>query len=291
MDSTLIETGSAAHFPRRYTTIKVIAYCGILQSIYSLVQFAYTCELYRQNWQVVVHLHWPWQTWALYGISGVGAIFGLVAHVALAFRRAWGRTLLVWVTAICIALSAVLPSRLMLLFYLPQVLVSFALLYNRLSSDFLHSRARPKLPGYRSAACFACFAVSCALHFWAMSTVTIRAGLLVYLLPQLRPLDLLVPAAVLLVAGIALSTRGKRAWNCGMTLMVFSVAMCGTLVTCLSIGTSLVRYMPAPFQRVSIPWNTMTMYTGVAIGVAYLLLQSGRPPRRNGPPLTMPDFL
>ena len=31
MGSTLIETGSAAHFPRRYTTIKVIAYCGILQ--------------------------------------------------------------------------------------------------------------------------------------------------------------------------------------------------------------------------------------------------------------------
>jgi hypothetical protein len=197
----------------------------------------------------------------------------------------------VWVSAIVVALFAALPSRVLLLLYLPQTFVMFALLYNRLSSDFLRARPRPQMPGYRSAAAFACLAASCALHFWAMSIATIRAGWLVYLLPHMRPLDLLLPAVVLLVAGIALSTRGKRVWNGGMTLMVFSVAMCGTLMTCLSIGTSLVRYMPTPFQRVSIPWNTMTVYTGMATGVAYLLLQVGRPPRRNGPPLTMPDFL
>lgn len=271
--------------------MKVIAYCGILQSVNSIFQFAYIGLFYQQNWRVLEHLQWPWQFWAMQGVFAVAALTGLVAYTSLAFRFAWSRTLLSWLTAISIALFAAFPYRLLLLLSLPQTLIMFALLYNRLGNDFLESRSRTDMPGYRRVACFVCFAASCALHFWAMSLATIRAGWLVYLLPRVRPLDLLIPAVVLLTIGIALSTRGKRAWNCGMTLMVFSVSMCGMLVTCLSAGTSLSRYMPAPFHRVSIPWNIITVYTGMTIGVAYLLLQAGRPPRRNGPPLSMPDFL
>lgn len=276
-------------FPKRYTTIRVIACALMLQSVYSLQVFAYVGFLWSRS-RSTLKATLPWQLLmcdAIWLISTVGC---LVASIALCHRRAWGRALYVWMAFTSIALTILLPFRLVVLISLPLTGLFVALLYSKRSHDFLEGgHHMPPGRTVRDLIRIGALGVSCLLHFFAMSFAASRTGWLPLLMPHGRPMSLLIAATIALLIGVALSPKGQRAWNCGMTLMIFSVSMTGQLLLYVTTSTPLVKYMPAPFRFTSFPWSVMIAYTGVVGLAATALLQWTRPPRRRSP-LEMPDF-
>ncbi|WP_256702877.1 hypothetical protein [Burkholderia ubonensis] len=283
-------TGAAISASRRYTTIRVIAYLGILQNFTALLQFVPIALLLLHDRSLAALSSWSWQLWALQGVSFAAALAGLVSQVALACRRRWGRTLGV---AVWVALSVaeiMLSSWPTVLIGLPLGVVILALMYNRLGNDYLSLPRAVKTPSVRRFASFGLLAASSALHYWAISYATMRAGAFGYILPNGRPLDLLVAAAVALVLGTAVAPGGQRAWHCGMSLMTSATAMLTMLLGYVAVATPLVRYMPHGYQRVAIPWQLITLYAVVTFCVALVLIRASKPPKVNGrEPWSIPD--
>ncbi len=275
-------------FPRRYTTIRVIAFTLMLQSVYSLQMFAYVGFMWSRSWSTV-KATLPWQLLMCDAVWLMSTVGCLVASIALCYGRAWGRTLYVWTAFGNIALTALLPFRLFVLISLPLTGLFVALLYSRRSSDFLEGNDHMPGPSVRDLIRIGTISVSCLLHFLAMSFAASRTGWLLLLMPHGRPMSLLVAATITLFIGVALSRKGQRAWNCGMALMIFSVSTASQLLIYTTTSTPLVKYLPPPFRFTPFPWSVMIVYTGLVALVATALLQWTRPPRRR-PSLEMPDF-
>ena len=276
-------------FPKRYTTIRVIACALMLQSVYALQVFAYVGLLWSRSWSTL-KVAMSWQMLMCDTIWIVSAVGSLIASIALCRRRAWGRALYVWMTFTSIALTILLPVRLVILISLPFTGLFVALLYSKRSREFLEGgRHMPPTRTIRDLIRIGVLGASCLLHFFAMSFAASRTGWLPLLMPHGRPMSLLITAAIALLIGVALSPKGQRAWNCGMTLMIFSVSMTGQLLLYVTTSTPLVKYMPAPFRFTPFPWSVMIAYTGAVGLVATALLQWTRPPRRRLRP-EMPDF-
>ncbi|KVT73816.1 hypothetical protein WK56_09415 [Burkholderia ubonensis] len=268
----------------------MIAYHGILQNFTALLQFVPIALLLLHDRSLVALSSWSWQLWALQGVSFAAVMAGLVSHVAVASRRRWGRTLGV---AVWVALSVaeiMLSSWIMVLIGLPLGIVALALIYNRLSNDYLSLPRAAKGPQVRRCASFGLLAVSSALHYWAIAFATMRTGAFAYMLPNGRPMDLLVAAAVALVLGAAVAPGGQRAWRCGMSLMTSAVAMSSMLLGYVAVATPLVRYMPHEYQRIAIPWQPITLYAVVTFCIAWVLIRATKPPKVNDrEPWSIPD--
>ncbi|MBN3753747.1 hypothetical protein G3N95_12420 [Paraburkholderia sp. Tr-20389] len=275
-------------FPKRYTTFRVVVCTMMLQSLHSLQLFSYLGFLYSHSWSTF-KAAMPSQLLMCEAVWLASTITSLVASIALFDRRKWGRTLYVWTLIANHAIGLLTPFRLFSLISLPFSGALIAILYSRQSRDFLEEHRTPRERSLRDCIRIGALAVSCSLHYLAMSFSVSRTGWLAMLMPNGRPLDLLVVAAVALVIGLALSQQGRRAWNCGVTLMVFSVSMTGQLIVNVATSTPLVRYLPPPFRFIAYPWSVMIPYTGMVALVAFTLLQSNRP-HTPGPALKMPDF-
>lgn len=273
-------TGAAIPVSRRYTTIRVIAYHGILQNITALLAFV-PFMLFLHERSLAAFSSWSGQMWALQGVSFAAAIAGLVGHIALAFRRRWGRTLDVATWVVLSAASLMLSSWITVLIGLPLGIAGLALMYNRLSNDYLNLPHTVIEPTVRRFASVGLLAASSALHYWAISFATMRTGAFGYLLPNGRPMDLLIAAAIALVVGTAVAPRGQRMWCCGMSLMTSAVAMLAMLLSYVSVATPLVRYLPHEYRRIAIPWQPITVYAIVTFCIALVLIRATKPPKQS----------
>lgn len=275
-------------FPKRHTTIRVVVSTVMLQSLHSLQLFSYLGFVYSRSWSAF-KAAMPPQLLMCEAVWLASAIASLVAGIALFDRRKWGRPLYAWTLIVAHAWGLLTPFRLLSLISLPWSGVLIAILYNRQGRDFLAGHRNPGKLSARDCIRIGALAVSCSLHYLAMSFSVSRTGWLAMLMPNGRPLDLLFVAAVALFIGLALSPKGRRAWNCGVTLMVFSVSMAGQLIVNVATSTPLVRYLPPPFRFTAYPWSVMIPYTGMVALVAFALFQANRP-HTPGPALEMPDF-
>ncbi|WP_257128099.1 hypothetical protein [Burkholderia sp. MSMB1072] len=266
---------------RRYTTIRVIAYHGILQNITALLAFVPFARVVLRDQSLAALSSWSWQLWAVQGVSFAAMLASVVGHVALALRRSWGRTLNV---AVWIALSVailMLSSWIMVVIALPLGLATFVLMYNRTSNDFLSLPHATTTPTARRFASVGLLAASSTLHYWAIAYATMRTGTFGYVLPNTPPMDLLIAAAATLLLGTAVAPRGQRAWYCGMSLMTSAVAMLFMLLSYVPVATSLIRYMPHEYSRVTIPWSLITRYAVLTFCVALVLIRVTKPPKRS----------
>lgn len=275
-------------FPKRHTTIRVIAYAMMLQSVYSLQVFAYVGFLWSRSWSTV-KATLSWQLMMCDAVWLVSTVGCLAASIALCYRRAWGRALYVSMVFANIMLTMMLPFRLVALISLPLTGLIVVLLYSNGSCDFLEGRHMPPRRTVRDSIRICALGVSCLFHFFAMSFAASRTGWLSLLMPHGRPMSLLFAAMITLFIGVALSPKGHRAWNCGMALMIFSLSMAHQLLVYVTTSTPLVKYMPSPFRFTPFPWSVMVAYTGLVALAATALLQWTRPPHRR-PRLEMPDF-
>lgn len=233
----MLTTGAAIPASRRYTTIRVIAYHGILQNFTSLLQFVPFVLFVQHERSLTAFSAWSWQFRALQGALFVSAIAGLVSHVALALRRRWGRTLALATWGVSCVVWLLLSTWVPVLVALPFGIVGFALMYNRLGNDYL---SLPQVtPGstVRRFVSFGLLAAASALYYWAISYAAAHTGAFAYIIPNIRPKNLLQAAAVLLVLGTAIAPRGRRMWNCGMALMTAAIAMLRMLAGYVPAGS------------------------------------------------------
>ncbi|MDN7429252.1 hypothetical protein [Burkholderia sp. AU45388] len=274
-------TDAAIPGTRRYTTIRVIAYHGILQNVTALLAFVPFARFILHDRSMAALPSWSWQLWALQGVSFAAMLAGLIGYVALALRRRWGRTLNV---AVWIALSAamlMLSSWIAVVIALPLGLATFALIYNRTSNDFLSLPHATTAPTARRFAFVGLLVASSTLHYWAIAYATMRTGTFGYVLPNTPPMDLLIAAAATLLLGTAVAPRGQRAWYCGMSLMTSAIAMLSMLLSYVPVATSLIRYMPHEYSRVAIPWSPITQYAALTFCVALVSIRVTKPPKRS----------
>ncbi|MDR0243469.1 MAG: hypothetical protein LBJ65_17890 [Burkholderia sp.] len=274
-------TDAAIPDTRRYTTIRVIAYHGILQNITSLLQFVPFVLFVLHERSLHAISSWSWQFRALQVALVATAMAGLVSHVALALRRRWGRTLGLVNWGVSSVVWLMLSTWVPVLVGLPFAVIGFALMYNRLSSDYL---SPPHVTSRLTARCIASFcllAAASTLYYWAISYAAAPAGTFGSLIPNIRPKTLLKAAVVALVLGTAFAPRGRRMWRCGVSLMTAALAMTGMLAGYVSIATPLVRYMPQEYQRteVAIPWQPIMVYVVVTFCVALVLIRVTKPPK------------
>ncbi|VBB13582.1 hypothetical protein [Burkholderia stabilis] len=274
-------TGAAIPAPRRYTTIRVIAYHGILQNTTSLLQFVPFVLLVLHDRSLNAFSSWSWQFRALQAALFATAITGLVSHVALALRRRWGRTLALANWGVSSVVWLMLSTWVPVLVGLPFGIIGFALMYNRLSSDYLRPPQITSGLTMRHCASFCLLAAASALYYWAISHAAAHAGAFAYIFPNTRPMNLLKAAVVALVVGTAVAPRGLRMWSCGMSLMTAAIAMLGMLAGYVSIATPLVRHMPQEYQRTAlvIPWQPIMVYVVVTFCVALVLIRATKPPK------------
>ncbi|WP_244136287.1 hypothetical protein [Burkholderia sp. BCC0405] len=279
----MLTTGAAIPASRRYTTIRVIAYHGILQNFTSLLQFVPFMLFVQHERSLTAFSAWSWQFRALQGALFVSAIAGLVSHVALALRRRWGRTLAVATWGISCVVWLLLSTWVPVLVALPFGIVGFALMYNRLGNDYLSLPQVAAGSTVRRFVSSGLLAAASALYYWAISYAAAHTGAFAYIIPNIRPKNLLQAAAVLLVLGTAIAPRGRRMWNCGMALMTAAIAMLGMLAGYVSTATPLVRHMPQEYQRtaVAIPWQPVMVYVAVTFCVALVLIRVTKPPKRS----------
>ncbi|MDN7486941.1 hypothetical protein QZM35_04450 [Burkholderia sp. AU45274] len=277
----MLTTGAAIPASRRYTTIRVIAYHGILQNLTSLLQFVPFVLFVQHERSLNAFSAWSWQFRALQCALFVSAVAGLISHVALALRRRWGRTLALATWCVSCVVWLLLSTWVPVLVGLPFGIIGFAMMYNRLSSDYLHLPQAASGSTVRHFVSFGLLAVASALYYWAISYAAAHAGAFAYLIPNIRPKNLLQAAAVALVLGTAIAPRGRRMWSCGMSLMTAAIAMLGMLTGYVSIATPLVRHMPQEYQRtaVVIPWQPIMVYVVVTFCVALVLIRVTKPPR------------
>ncbi|MDN7930399.1 hypothetical protein QZM52_03730 [Burkholderia metallica] len=210
---------------------------------------------------------WSWQFRVLQGALFVSAIAGLVSHVALALRRRWGRTLALATWGAWCVVWLLLSTWVPVLVGLPFGIIGFALMYNRPRSDYLSlPQVTPGSTGRRFVS-FGLLAAASALYYWAISYAAAHTGAFAYIIPNIRPKNLLQAAAVLLVLGTVIAPRGRRMWNCGMALMTAAAA---TLV-------------PQEYQRmtVAIPWQPIMVYVALTFCVALVLIRVTKPPTRS----------
>ncbi|WP_423394709.1 hypothetical protein [Burkholderia sp. LMG 21824] len=279
----MLTTGAAIPASRRYTTIRVIAYQGILQNITSLLKFVPFVLFVQHERSLIAFSAWSWQFRVLQGALFVSAIAGLVSHVALALRRRWGRTLALATWGISCVVWLLLSTWVPVLVALPFGIVGFALMYNRLGNDYLSLRQVTPGSTVRRFVSFGLLAAASALYYWAISYAAAHTGAFAYIIPNIRPKNLLQAAAVLLVLGTAIAPRGRRMWNCGIALMTAAIAMLGMLAGYVSTATPLVRHMPQEYQRtaVAIPWQPIMVYVAVTFCVALVLIRVTKPPKRS----------
>ncbi len=223
-------TSSTASATRRYTTIRVIAYHGILKNFTSILQFFSIGMFIFNDKSSSIRISWSWQLWTIQGISLAVVIIGVVANVALAFHRPWGRTLDVAIWCIGSLSTLVLSTWVSVVVSLPLAAIIFPLMYNRLSTEYLSHLYIENRPTARVSASFGLLAASSALHYWAISYSMARTGFFAYVMPNGRPMSLLIAAAVTLGLGVAIAPRGSRMWSCGMSLMTSAVAISVSLV-------------------------------------------------------------
>jgi hypothetical protein len=145
-------------------------------------------------------------------------------------------------------------------------------------------------PTARVLASFSLLAASSAFHYWAISYATVRTGFFAYVMPNGRPMTLLIVAAVTLVLGVAVAPRGSRMWSCGMSLMTSAAAITAMLVTYVPFGTSLVRYMPRNYQPIDVPWQPMVAYAILITCIALVLLRITKRPRVDKAQWSIPDL-
>ncbi|VWC40820.1 hypothetical protein [Burkholderia lata] len=279
----MLTTGAAIPASRRYTTIRVIAYHGILQNITSLLQFVPFVLFVLHERSLNAFSAWSWQFRVLQGAVLVSAIAGLVSHVALALRRRWGRTLALATWGVSCVVWLLLSTWVPVLVGLPFGIIGFALMYNRHSSDYLSLPQATSGLTVRRFVSFGLLAAASALYYWAISYAAVHSGAFAYIIPNIRPKNLLQAAAVLLVLGTAVAPRGRRMWSCGMSLMTAAIAMLSMLAAYVPIATPLVRHMPQEYQRtaVAIPWQPIMVYVVVTFCVALVLIRVTKPPTRS----------
>ncbi|AXF23792.1 hypothetical protein CUJ89_25765 [Burkholderia pyrrocinia] len=256
----------------------MIAYHGILQNVTSLLAFV-PVLLFLHDRSLAALSSWSGQLWALQGVSGAAAMASLVGHIALACRRRWGRTLNVAIWVALSVASLMLSAWITVLIALPLAVAGLALMYNRLSNDYLSLSHAVIKPTVRRFASVGLLATASTLHYWAISFATMRSGTFGYLLPNGRPMDLLIAAAATLLLGTAVAPGGQRAWCCGMSLMTSAVAMLTMLLSYVSVATPLVRYLPHEYRRIVIPWQPITIYAVVTFCIALVLIRATKPPK------------
>ncbi len=275
---------------RRYTTIRVIAYSGILLNFTWLLQFVDLAVRYQQNWQAIVQIM-PWRGWALQAVSLVYAITRLAGSIAIARGAAWGRTLIVWASVVWSVALVMLSYWLPALVALPLNVVCIALLYSRSNRGFFAPPRSVRNYSHRERAGFVVLAASCTLHYWSILVAASPVSWIRYLIQHGRPMDLLEAAVFLLVLGTALASKHTRAWQAGMALITFAATMGIQLFSSIPTGTRLNQYMPDPKAYFPFEWKIFVVYTLMVTVAALALILIGRTPRQpQRPPMQMPDY-
>jgi hypothetical protein len=232
----------------------------------------------RHGAAVVVHLT-PWLALVLQTVTPIALSSLLAAGIGLLLRKPWGRPLFACTAVLWMLAVACLTYWIVAVVNLPVYLLAMWLLYkkgNAAVTEVFQMGARFSVRGIASVACLA---LSCALHLWAWLAAISPTSWVWRIIRHGHPWHLLVPGAMLLIAGVALAYRSTRLSNAGIALMVFCAAMGDLLVASAPLSTSLYRYLPEPRAYAYLPYAFMIKYLVLLASVAVALLKfSGRGP-------------
>lgn len=266
---------------RNRSTIVVIAFSTMLIAATQLIQTFVFWIVNLGDAAVIIHLT-PWRALWLQTVTPIALLGLLVASFGLAWRKQWGRPLFVWTAVVWMLMVTLLSYWIMAVVNLPVYLLAIWLLYRK-SSAGLHdgSCPTPRL-NVRHIASVTCMALACTLHLWAWLAAMSSTSWVWRLIPHGHPWHLLVPSAMLLIAGTLLAFRSNRRQSAGIALIVSCVAMGSVLLASSVTSTFLSRYMPAPRPHGFIPYGFMAKYLTLLGGVAFWLLCPSFRTRLNG---------
>lgn len=277
---------------KRATTLHVMILASILQATMSLISLASFARIFWQDSTTIAATYTVQQRGA-WAVAALWTIASLVAGIAMLRRRPWARkvyaaggvvTLLMWFVLLPwpLVVSAVVP-----------VAATIAALYSRAADRHLRAVPADTPPGRRPLIAQILFAGATALLYGTYLGMFLGHG---WMHAQFRghaPLYHFMAWVVVLVAAILVAPRGTRAWQCGVALMVFVVAVTAALIGFLPYSAVFTRYLGAAFPPFEIQWGPAIFGVAVIAFVAWLLLalaKMRRGPKEPPPHGDLPDF-
>jgi hypothetical protein len=278
---------------KRTTTLYVMIHASILQSTMSLISLGSFARFFWQDQAAIVATYTVQQR-AAWAVAALWSVASLVACIAMLRLRAWARKL--YATGGVLALLtwfALLPWPLVVAAVTP-VAATIAVLYSPAAD--LHLRAvRVDAPqGWRTPVARVLFAAATALLYSTYLGMFLGHGWMYGQFGGHAPLYHFITWLIVLVAATLVAPRGTRAWQCGVALMVFVVALAAALLGFLPYTAVFARYLGAAFRPFEVQWRLAGFGVAVIAFVAWqlFLLAKMRPGPRTPPPPhgDMPDF-
>lgn len=261
---------------RNGSTVVVIACSTILMALTQLIQTFYFWISHLQDAETIVRLTPPLGL-ALQSVTPV-ALLGLsFASTGLLRGKPWGRPLFTWAAVIWLLATALLSFWIATIVNLPVYLLAIWLLNKRRHTSVLSPPVSSSRLSLRSSIPVLLLALSSTLHLWAWLAAISPASWVWALIPDGHPWHLLLPSAMLFIAGVWLSSKASKLRNAGVSLMVFCVAMGAMLVASTVTSTELRRFMPDPKPYGELPYGPMLMYIAFVASIALSLLRYSSP--------------
>lgn len=278
---------------QRTTTLYVMILASILQSTMSLISLAsFTRFFWRDSALIAatytVHQRGAWVVAALWSIAS------LVACIAMLRRRTWARklytagalvTLLAWL--------ALLPWPLVSTAVVP-VAATIAALYSKAAVQHLHAVPEGAPPPRRARIAQVLFAMSTALLYSTYLGMFLGHGWMYDQFGGRPPMYHFIAWFAVLGASVLTAPRGVRAWQCGVALMVFVVALTAALIGFLPYQGVFAGHLGATYRPFEISLGPAGFGVAVIAFVAWellLLAKMRRNPKEPPPPHgDLPDF-
>ncbi|MBN3756571.1 hypothetical protein G3N95_26795 [Paraburkholderia sp. Tr-20389] len=260
---------------RKHATITIIAFSTMLVSVTQLIQTFVFWIVNRHQALEVIHLT-PWLSLILQVVTPIALIGLLAAGIGLVRRKRWGRPLFAWTAIAWMLVVALLSYWIMTVVNLPVFLLAIWLLHKKKSADSTNASETHAPWSVRHVTSITCLVLSCTLHLWAWLAAISPSSWVWTIIPHGHPWHLLLPSAILLIAGAMLAAKSSRIWSAGVVLMVFCVAMGDLLVSSMPLSTSLFRYLPEPKGYGFLPYDFMIKYLLVVGGIALSMLHFSR---------------
>jgi hypothetical protein len=278
---------------QRTTTLYVMILASILQSTMSLISLASFARFFWRD-SAMIDATYTAQQQGAWVVAALWSIASLVAGIAMLRRRTWARklytagaliTLLVWL--------ALLPWPLVATAVVP-IAATIAALYSKAAVRHLHAVAETAPPARRARIAQGLFAVSTALLYSTYLGMFLGHGWMYDQFGGRPPLYHFIAWLVVLGASVLTAPRGVRAWQCGVALMVFVVALTAALIGFLPYQGALAGYLGTAYRPFEIKLGPAGLGVAVIAFVAWQLLlfvtTRGSPKEPPPPHGDLPDF-
>ncbi|CAN7692133.1 hypothetical protein [Paraburkholderia terricola] len=278
---------------KRTTTLYVMILASILQATMSLISLASFARFFWQDSAAIAAIYTVQQRGA-WAVAALWLIASLVAGIAMLRRRTWARKLYaVGGVVALLAWFALLPWPLVVAAVVP-VAATIRALYSHSANLHLHAIPADAPKGRRTLIAQVLFAAATALIYSTYLGMFLGHGWMYEQFGGYAPLYHLIAWVVVLVAAILVAPRGTRAWQCGVALMVFVVALTAALIGFIPYTAVSARYLGTAFQPFEVQWGPAAFGVAVIAFVAWLLLSlakmRGGPKEPPPPHGDLPDF-